>query len=770
MNPTPIEVEFFNWIASTNYYLMQIADKYTLISFALFTLIGSAFGMSPLKSHPDHDFGQSILVKVRQGILISTAAILAMIVVMGIVYGQTTNNPEQGYSDYGRWFFNAIISRWYLMPIAAFLGFSIQFIFKRYLLTAYSGILRKLRNNQTKDKQSDIRNDSGNTEAKTFTPSKQYKKGKVFLGLGEDNKPLYVPQDTWYETNMQVIGPTRYGKGVQIGGLMDQAIKRGDCVFYIDPKKDKFAPHVMYQAAKEAGKKFYYVDLNDHETSKWAPFSGGSPIDAFSRFETAFGLELTGDPGTDYYKTQELKEARRAFDKTSSLEGIKSLIEGTEASKLDAELDKWCRYPSLTPKKGKGFNIGKALEEGAVVFVRGSLDDSTIKTATKAFIAEMVQEARRLEPNRESHATFFVDEVSFLVSKILTQALATIVGFRVNMVLAYQSQNDLLSVDDKSLNPKYVYNSVNVNCQLKVVHGGADFETAQGISELSGTVIKEVTQREQTDISATGGETWVKQRTVAPTEEALITANKILTLPPRVSVLIRPTELAAICYSSFVPVKNMESLTEYIKKLRKPQVANTKKSSSSVELKGIEEKVSPAKPKQKTEQPTTKASHAGQRKESPVSPAKQQESITEPKPKAEQNKPSEKKNEKERLPRWNKPKKNIGSEVSPAKQQVNTQESVKDKREESQPKEELEIADDNPFFEDVKTDSHKSDEEKEKEKEREKRKKRKQQQAAKKASSKAATPTASKAGLDLKGALNETKPDGELLSLIDDDE
>jgi type IV secretory pathway TraG/TraD family ATPase VirD4 len=760
MNPTPIEVEFFNWIAGTNYYLMQVADKYTLITFALFTLIGTTFGMSPLKSHPDHDFGQSILVKARQGMLIFTAAILAMILVMGIVYGQTVDNPSIGYSAYGKWFFNAIISRWYLIPVAAFLGFSIQFIFKRYLLTLYSGVLRKLRNNLTKDKQSDIRDDSGNTKVKDFTPSKQYKKEKVFFGLGEDDKPLFVPQETWYETNMQVIGPTRYGKGVMIGGLMDQSIKRGDCVFYIDPKKDKFAPHVMYQAARAAGKKFYYVDLNDHEVSKWAPFAGGSPNDAFSRFETAFGLELTGDPGTDFYKTQELKEARLAFDKTNSLEGLKSLIEGKEAAKLEAELDKWCRYSSLTPKKGKGFNIGKAIEEGAVVFVRGSLDDSTIKTATKAFIAEMVQEARRLEPKRESHATFFVDEVSFLVSKILTQALATIVGFRVNMVLAYQSQEDLLSVDDKSLNPKYVYNSVNVNCQLKVVHGGADIETAKNISELSGTVIKEVTQREQTDISATGGETWVKQRTVAGVEEALITANKILTLPPRVSVLIRPTELATICYSSFVPVKNMNDLSEYIEKKRRPQIESTKTPADSIELHGIEDKVSPAKQPLKKEPQITKKEGNTNKKTQVVSPAKQQD---------------KQQKEEGRLPRWNKPKKEVGANTPTTKQVTKKEESNIQEKDSTQP-EKQEISDDNPFFkvaEEKENEKH-SHQEDEREKEREKRRKRKQQQAAKKSTKSIATddkvkPSTEPESPNLKGLLSKTKSDNELLSLLNDD-
>ncbi len=45
-------------------------------------------------------------------------------------------------------------------------------------------------------------------------------------------------------------------------------------------------------------------------------------------------------------------------------------------------------------------------------------------------------------------------------------------------MLAYQSQNDLLNIDDQIVNPKYVYQSINVNSQMKAIYGGADFETA----------------------------------------------------------------------------------------------------------------------------------------------------------------------------------------------------------------------------------------------------------------------------------------------------
>jgi hypothetical protein len=131
-------------------------------------------------------------------------------------------------------------------------------------------------------------------------------------------------------------------------------------------------------------------------------------------------------------------------------------------------------------------------------------------------------------------------------------------------VLDYQSQNDLLNIDDKTVNPKYVHQSINVNSQIKAVYGGADFETAEWAANLSGTIMKEVTKMEKTDISRTGGETWENQRTVGALEENYINTNMVLTLPPRVCVFVQPRHLASICFNSFVPVKDMKALDGYL--------------------------------------------------------------------------------------------------------------------------------------------------------------------------------------------------------------
>lgn len=560
-----MEYAVLNLCADANYWLMQWSNNWWWPSMALLIFIGCLLGMAPLKTNHDYPFYQICFVKIRQSVLVCSILLICLPFLMLYIYDVTMMNQlADSQKVFLDWFINLAKLNAFTMIGAAASGWTLHFMFKRYIQPAWSTLMRKLRNTQANDIPTDIRNEASKFDSKDFLPSKYYKKGYMLVGMDEKEQPIYVPLSTWYETNMQVIGPTRYGKGVILGCIMDQSIRLGDCVFYIDPKKDKFAPHVMYQACVESGRKFYYVTLHDDGLGKWAPFAGGPDRDGLARLQTAFGLEFTGDPGTDYYKSQEVKALEKAFAKSRNIDALKTLMEDSDANRINAELSRWSAIESLCPKNGKGFSIEKALRENAVVYVQGSLNDPVILTATKVFIAEMIDEARRLDSDRPAHLTAVIDEVSFLVSKTLAKALATSVGFRVNFGLAYQSQNDLLNVDDSSLNPKYVHQSINVNSQIKAVYGGADFETAEWAANLSGTVVKEVAKLEKTDINSTGGESWENQRTVGSQEENYISTNVVLTLPPRVCIFVQPRHLATVCFSAFVPVKSMGALQDYL--------------------------------------------------------------------------------------------------------------------------------------------------------------------------------------------------------------
>ena len=605
----PSDYAFLNFLADVNYSVMQITDTYYFVIWNAILFTGALIGMSPLKSHHEFPFYQLIFIFVRKILLAVGVVLIILPFIMLFIY-DVTNGQEYILSQnfFLQWFKGMIVRDWFTIFGTIAAGWLLRFMFRRYAQPFASRVARLFRNNQTDEKPTDIRDERNSLKAKDFVPTKHYKKDHVFVGLDDKDKPIYIPCSTWYETNMQVIGPTRYGKGVLLGNIMDQSIKRGDAVFYFDPKKDKFAPHVMYQAALEAGRKFYYVSLHDEEIGSWGPFLGGTEREAFSRAEVAFGLELTGDPGTDYYKSQERKEFSKAFSRTRSLKGLLNELEATDANRVVAELVNWTAIESLCPKKKTSFSIEKALLEGAVVYVRGSLDDATIKTATKIFIMELIQESRRLEPSRPNFLTAVVDEVSFLVSRTLAQSMATSVGFRVNFALAYQSPSDLLNLDDKTINSKYIYQSINVNSQIKAIYGGADYDTAEYVAKVSGTITKQVTKMEKTDVSSTGGETYENQRMIGALEENLITENMVLSLDPRICVFIQPRSLASVMFTSFIPVSDMSILEQYIEnKLRTYKITPT-------EIPTLEsinsDNVSQAKPDETTDTMAPQKSHS----------------------------------------------------------------------------------------------------------------------------------------------------------------
>jgi len=552
-----------NWIAETNYSAMMLLDGIWWAVWSTIFLLGSALGMSPLKTHHEHSFIQIILVKVRQGILITAFLMCVSPLIMLYIYDVSMLSNGDNIHQYLNWFFNLVLSKWYLVPASIFAGLIFRFLFHRYYFPALSKLLRKIRHTQTHDTPSDIRLEQRKFKAKSYDPTKKYNDKSIFVGVDIDGNSLSIPNDTWYETNMEVVGPTRYGKGIILGNIMDQAIRRGDGLVYIDPKEDKYAPYIMYNACKETGREFYYLTLHDEGIGKWAPFAGGTARDGFARAEKAFGLEYAGSDA-DFYKSGEQVVLNEVFGKTRNIEGMANEMSHSDAQRLINELNRWKHVKSLCPKKGRGFSIENALLNNAVVYVQGSLTDSVVKTATKVFIMEVIQEAKRLDKSRNAHMTFIIDEVRFLVSNTLADALATIVGSRVNIVTALQSIGDLLNPDDKTINGKSLLQSVNVNSQIKAVYGGQDIETAEWASKTSGTIQKEVTKLERTNVDVTGGETWEPSRMIAKQEESHLHANMILTLPPRVCALFQPNKLSEICFTAPVPVAEKEPLEMYL--------------------------------------------------------------------------------------------------------------------------------------------------------------------------------------------------------------
>lgn len=560
---------FINWFGEFNYRLMDLTDPWLFVLFATLMFLGAVMKMTPLRYDIKHQFSTVIAIYIRKTVLWLSLVLLFLPLLMMYLY-EMTNAEEIGdhTADFREWFSGVFSAHWWMFPTFLVAGWVLRFSSQRYIVPIASKIFRSLRFTQSDDKLSNIEDELEKYSVKEFNPQKYYKlDDQVFMALDQDNNPIYVPRKTWIEVNMQIIGPTRYGKGVEAGVIADQGIRAGDSVFYIAPKKEKFMPHIMKAAAESRGQKFYYVDLTDEGPGKWGPFLGGTARDALSRLYNAVGLNLTGNPGTDFYKTKERQELVNVFERGRSLKAILQNIDESSASKAYASISEWLTIETFNCKAGQGFSIEKALEENAVVYIQGALTDPVVKMMMKIFIIELVQEAARVEDKRNSHLTVFVDEVRFLVSKELADALATIVGFDVNFILMYQSILDLTAPDDTTLNGRALLQSVNVNSQLKAIYGGADPETAEWIAALSGEKTLSVSKMEKTEILSGGGEIYESGRMIGTESVALIHSNIVKVLPPMVCALFQPRATAKIAYTSWVKVESEKPLNDLLEKL-----------------------------------------------------------------------------------------------------------------------------------------------------------------------------------------------------------
>ena len=521
-------------------------------------------GLGPLEVNDRMRSGEILVLFVRRTVY---AVLVVLVLWLGLVVAATSSAKYAAPAGY----WDSWLDTW---PWVIGCGILASIMFKlglaRYVTPALSNWWRRLWVVQRGEKLSDIRAEMlQHKNRELFLPESYYRPGQFFVGLkdGKDGEtPVYISAETWTETNKMAVGPTRFGKGVSYQIAIQQHIRAGHNVFFIDPKGDKFIPKLMEAEAAAAGKKFFAIDLTEDNTPPYyAPFVGGSERDKFARFSVIMKLAERGTDA-DHYKAVSRSQFAKIFASLGKKTQICRINAAVQRAGLDddqlkamstaiARLEEWGARKKLDPGKSvTTFSIERALKTGAIVYVKGSQDDPVARQATQAMLVELLQEIKRLAPERDQHTAICVDELSFLVNEAVTDALATILGYNASMYLAFQSFGDLLNPDDRTLDGRAIDARVKTNCQVKLIFGGSDAETAKYVSELSGTRLKEVSRSENLTVNAGGGETWDGTRMLNEVEEALITPNKVLTLPRMTAALYQPNKLASVIRMAFVPV------------------------------------------------------------------------------------------------------------------------------------------------------------------------------------------------------------------------
>jgi Type IV secretion-system coupling protein DNA-binding domain len=453
---------------------------------------------------------------------------------------------------------------WILLAAAAGGGLAVRLGIDRTVMPRLSAWLRARRVTQDEDRLSDARNEAGAIVARSFLPEQYYRAGYMFYGLDALSRPIYIALAVFREIHHAIIGPTRYGKGVFNQVILQQCVRYLDTVFYVDPKGDDYIPYLLQNEAKAAGRPFVYLDLNPTGKGVWHPFKGGDDRGRRARIARAFNLEA-GGTDADVYKVRERAILDDALAKTDgTIKALLSAVKSIQASagegandlsSLRDSLSEWGRVWTFAPKKERpGHSISDCLLNNAVVYVRGSINDELVKTATRVYIAELLAEIIRLHPQRTSHVTVSIDELKFLACAEMTSALATLAGFNANMLLSAQSLANIEAPDDRRIDGRSLAREFEVNTQIKLVYRAQDVRTAEWAEGLSGKKWLKVAKNETTTTNSHGGEQWENRRTFTSVEEPVVSINKLLNLPPRVGIAFMPDRLPGDIYTSPVPV------------------------------------------------------------------------------------------------------------------------------------------------------------------------------------------------------------------------
>lgn len=447
-----------------------------------------------------------------------------------------------------------------LLTVAVF----ISYYWHRYTYPAIQKFIRKHTKRKSEDRLSDIRDEMNNVKPIEFNPSEYYKKGYFFFGLDDNDQPIYLDDKQFSSRHSKILGPSQTGKGVGLGVLIDQAIRKGWGVWFNDIKPDDFIYHIMKQSCLDTGRKLNYLDLNG-TYGTYEPFKNGTLRQREERIKRACKIN-DGGTDADHYKSGNRQVLDLLLPKCDgSLSHLLKLLTGEDlnedeyefvtkkGSTLRERIQEFLKLEALQPSDNRTqFNIQELMNHGDVVYIKGNISDDLVRKANITLLDEFIQLG--LGGQQKQQIFMVLDEVRFLVTDQLANSLATLLSKNINMAIAYQAKNDLANAPDKSLNVGSIMNGIETNTLITMSYRGHDEETAKWVAGMTGTRIKEITKMEGVELDRFGSEKWTGKKTYGQQEEYLIPTNRILSFNPRVGVLINGGDLACLIKTCWIPV------------------------------------------------------------------------------------------------------------------------------------------------------------------------------------------------------------------------
>jgi len=331
-----------------------------------------------------------------------------------------------------------------------------------------------------------------------FSTAQARQRQVVFLGKDEEGQPVLVPREAWRKTNVQILGLPGSGKSVMATNALIRCVRDfGDAVVYFDPKGDAWAPHVFREHCPD----FTLLDLRPGKPAQLNLFRDLDTYTLKNLLIAGFNLGEAGDVA-DHYRNSEQKAAKLIAEQFPDGANIQQVLAAAyalpdalkkEVKGLITKLENVADLSVL--QTDSGIDVAGIINGGGCLYVIGSMDDEAVIRVQKMLFARCAQIITARDEFREwPHVSVMLDEIKYLLSKYVLNALGTLRSRDCNLLLAHQSLGDFGQCG-QDLPADFVKTTVLDNTPIRWFYRAASQESAQWAAGQTGEIRVDVERR-----------------------------------------------------------------------------------------------------------------------------------------------------------------------------------------------------------------------------------------------------------------------------------